>query len=645
MSYSYKPPAYYASRQPTGRGSSYADVYSNRTAQQREQNRIEAEAEAKRAAERERLRNARIAKEQAEERKRLAEEERKRKEAEKKAYDAKILSEAKKIAPDYRESYDAGNPSTFTEAKQAADETYMQYWYDKANNISKNWTQKDYDLILNPQYENVKVVTDSRRGTTKTEKRRKLPENYNKYKEYQERIKEGVLDFSTEETHKRLIKPPSKRGYGKHQYWIDENNPLRQAVEAQADVMKDFLDDAGIPIVQKYEDLEGFKRPDPMRGEGIYLNTGTAAHIDWDSSLKRMQSYRDVGGEEGGFGTYSTAFIRPDPDYGSIGKALTAVGTLTGNPIMRNIGVVAQGGDLEDIAKSYIAGQVTAPIVETTFASLGVDADLLGVDPDAFSDSMMDVQTTMLEGGSGSDALLKELGGDAIKQLGNSLDIDIDLPESEFLSKIEDVIKPVVDVVKEGGRILDDTLLQPTKEIVQGITEPVVDIIDEGLDYFGETVVDPALRAGSDVLSEVEDIAKAGGRAVDETLLQPVKRGLEPVIDVAQEGIDVLQQAGRGFDETVLQPVKEGLQAATEPVVDVIDEIIDAVDSPLGDVLQAGGDLIGGMLSGGQQDYQQRSISQTPVENIFDKELFKFDTEIKSTQEMLSPMMNLRRYG
>ena len=33
------------------------------------------------------------------------------------------------------------------------------------------------------------------------------------------------------------------------QEWIDEDNPLRQAVEAQADVMKDFLDAEGISIV------------------------------------------------------------------------------------------------------------------------------------------------------------------------------------------------------------------------------------------------------------------------------------------------------------------------------------------------------------------------------------------------------------
>ncbi len=45
----------------------------------------------------------------------------------------------------------------------------------------------------------------------------------------------------------------------------------------------------------------------------------------------------------------------------------------------------------------------------------------------------------------------------------------------------------------------------------------------------------------------------------------------------------------------------------------------------------------GGMMAGVRQPSQ--------VEQVFDKDLFKFDTEIRSKQEMLSPMMNLRRYG
>ena len=41
----------------------------------------------------------------------------------------------------------------------------------------------------------------------------------------------------------------------------------------------------------------------------------------------------------------------------------------------------------------------------------------------------------------------------------------------------------------------------------------------------------------------------------------------------------------------------------------------------------------------------QPQETPTNTEQLFDKELFKFDTEIKSTQELLSPMMNLRKYG
>ena len=107
----------------------------------------------------------------------------------------------------------------------------------------------------------------------------------------------------------RLIKPPVAKGgtiYGKYQEWIDESDPLRQAVEAQADVMKDYLDKEGISIVQEFED----GNPANIYGEGVYLNTGTAAHIDWDSDLKRMQRYMTVPDSE--LGTYSQVFYRPE---------------------------------------------------------------------------------------------------------------------------------------------------------------------------------------------------------------------------------------------------------------------------------------------------------------------------------------------
>jgi hypothetical protein len=489
-------------------------------------------------------------------------------------------------------------PTTFEEAKALADQTYINFWEDKSNVVTKNWTQKDYDLITNAQYENVKVVTDSRRGSTKTKKRRKLPEGYDEYREYQDRINAGPLDFSSEETHKMLINPPSRRGYGKRQSWISEDDPLRQAVEAQADVMKDFLDDAGVPIVQKYEDLDGFKRPDSFRGEGVYLNTGTAAHIDWDAGLKRMQRYQASPDAE--LGTYSNVFVRPDPE--GIAGPLAFVGAITGNPWLTAASSIAAGGDIKDAikagVKSYALNQVTAPVLEETFATLGIDADLLGIDPETFSDSMMEVQTTMLEGGSGTDALI-----------------------GQFTKPLAD---KVVDTAKE---VLPDVAGIDIDFDTPDIIKDIGDFALAGIEAVGD-FVEP-------VAKEVVDVGQAAVDVVQEVT--------QPISDVLSEGEDIVKEVGSVFDDAVLQPVKEGVQAVTEPVVDVVDSFIDAVDSPLGALLETGGDLLGGMLGGGQG--QQQRTASTPTEGLFDKELFKFDTEIKSTQEMLSPMMNLRKYG
>jgi hypothetical protein len=53
--------------------------------------------------------------------------------------------------------------------------------------------------------------------------------------------------------------------------------------------------------------------------------------------------------------------------------------------------------------------------------------------------------------------------------------------------------------------------------------------------------------------------------------------------------------------------------------------------------------VIGGM--GGTGGMMSASRQPTQVEGLFDKELFKFGKEIKSTQEILSPMNRKRRYG
>ena len=405
-------------------------------------------------------------------------------------------------------------PKTFAEAKALADQTYIATLQEQQSGLSE---------------------TD--------------PE----YAELQSLIEKGPLDFTSEETYDLLIRTPTVKGGmlpTKRQYWIDEDKPLRQAVEAQAEVMQNYLDEAGIPIVQKYEDIEGFNRPDSFRGEGFYLNTGTGAHIDWSSSLKRGQDYRSTPDSE--LGTYSQVFVRPDPSN-PVDAIIAPIVSLAA-PQLAPLLTAARGGDLKDIFKSVAIGELTGAVggdlLENTLANLGVDADLFGLDAETFTEGLGNVQETMLEGGSGKEALLKEFGSEALEAVG------VDLPEFELPET------GVIGDIRELGRTLDDVLLQPVKEGVEAVTAPI------------------------------EDLST---------------------------------------------PLKEAVETVGEPIVDLVDEVIDVVDSPLGNLLEGTLGGTGGMMAGTRKP--------TQVEGIFDKELFKFDTEIKSTQEMLSPMMNLRRYG
>lgn len=635
-----------------------------------------------------------------ERKKRLAEIEAKRKREEerlarieraKEEKKAKTMFAAKGIAPDYRREYDAGDPQTFRDAKKAADETYMQFWYDKANAITDKWTDDDYISLVEPRYK--KVVVNNR-GTVKD--KRVYPEGYDEFLAIKERINYGVLDFTSKEDHLKLINPPTNRGYGKRQSWISKNNPLRQAVEAQSAVMKEWLDEAGIDIVIPYSELDGFKRPDPMRGEGIYLNTGTGAHIDWDSGLKRMQHYQTVS-DDGGFGEYSTAFIRPDPDFGAIGKVLSVVGTLTGNPIMRNIGIVAQGGDWKDIAKGYLAGKVTAPILEETFATLGVDADLLGIDPDTFSESMMEVQKEMIEGGSGTDALIGEFTEPVVDKIVDTAkdilpDVDIDFETPALIKDVGDVIvtlaesgaetledvvkpiidvaqtvtEPVVDVVKEVAPVVEDVVIDPVKDVVQAVTEPVVETVKEVAPVVEDVIIDPIKEVAPVVEDIVIDPIKQGVEATVDTLAEigePVIDTIDDVIDTfGSEVVDPTLQAIEETGEKIIDPIDDAIDAFGSEVVDPLlqtgSDILSDAEDVVSDVLSEGEDLLkeGGrwlddfinwesLLAGGAGGAGSTPRVSTPTESLFGKELFKFDTEIKSTSELLSPMMNLRKYG
>ncbi len=609
-----------------------------------------------------------------------------------------LVAKGKELVGSYRDQYsteqlfELGAVNSFEIAKVVADETYKQYWYDKANDIIGNFTNEDYKLIAEPQYEEVEKT-----GRGPREQKRVLPKGYEELLKAQEYIEKGPLDFSSEETHKMLIKPPTTRtGYGKYQYWIDEEDPLRQAVEAQADVMTKYLDNEGISIVKDFED----GNPNNIYGEGVYLNTGTAAHIDWDSELKRMQSYQSTPDAE--LGSYSQVFYRPEKssilDHWMVD--IIAAGTGTSDLL-----AAGRGGDIGDILEGAIIGSVAPDFLETGLGKLGIDADLFGIDPNTFSDSLNEVQTDMIKGKSGTESLLKEFGGAVTENLagvigdaaGGVLGGAVDLLDDTFdyigdtalVGAIEaggkalggaiesgaDIVgeagQGVIDLGKDIGEAVVDTtddlidtfgkeVVDPALQEGKKIAEAVVDKADEALDYLGEEYVDPALQQGKEIGQDIIDKGKDIGEGIVDTVDNVVDKFGEEAVDPALAkakdlGQDLIDK-GKDAGEFVVDTVDDALDYLGEEYVDPALQALKDIELPEGpdfefpkididlpsidiDVPELSFDpkLLAGLMPTPQQP--------TQVEGLFDKELFKFDTEIKSTQEMLSPLMNLRRYG
>lgn len=609
----------------------------------------------------------------------------------KKRKEAFLINKGKELVGSYRDQYstehlfELGAVNSFEIAKVVADETYKQYWYDKANNIIGNFTDEDYKLIAEPQYETYRVGKGG--GVERT--RQVLPEGYEELLKAQEYIEKGPLDFSSEETHKMLIKPPkSKGGYEKHQEWVDESNPLRQAVEAQANVMTKYLDREGISITKNFED----GNPDNVYGEGVYLNTGTAAHIDWDSDLKRMQRYMTAPDSE--VGTYSQVFYRPEASSILDHWMVDIMAAITGT---KDLLAVGRGGDLDDLLEANLIANVAPDFLESGLNQLGIDADLFGIDPDTFSDSLNEVQTDMIKGKSGTDALVKEFGGAVVKNVGETVGDIAGGALGSVVDLADDVVDAIGDTalvgaIEEGGKYLLDKG-QDVIDVGKNIGEAVVDTADDLIDTFGEEVVDPALKEGKKVAEAVVDKADDAIDAFGEKVVDPA---LQQGKEIGQDFIDKGKEIGEGIVDTVDNVVDKFGEEAVDPVLakakdlgqDLIDKgkdagefVVDTVDDALDylgeeyidPALQALKDIElpeGPDLDFPDIDFPDLNLPDldidlpelsfdpkllaglmpqeqqpTEVEDLFDKELFKFDTEIKSTQEMLSPFMNLRRYG
>ena len=465
-----------------------------------------------------------------------------------KEYDKRVTY-GQTIAGVMGEDYDYTS-SSFTEAKQKADQVYMQ---SLANDLNK----------------------------AESEEERKRIQSY---------IDRGALVFDNE-TLKEVRDANLNKGYSKYKF-------LRTALNAQAMVMGDFLQRNDIPVSQRvdisYEDQQAAGRTNVQ-----YLNTGTLAHLlpessadanagmysvnfEYDKQPLEMGSARSGDGELGTYSMYTAIpqvtahdnkpWLNPfqsvmdvlsvvypplapvfqgvsnlaetedldealktagkiyvggelikgvnselETALGDSGINLDALPEPVKNVTVNTIGGVLTGQDGDEAFKNAVKGELTdVAIDEFDFDEDAFVADIkdkLGLDPDyelpEFAQNIVnDTADAWVSGDSASDAFVSSVESEARDYAGGVVegviktgaDVIADaLPEFDTPEPIE----AIGDALVAGGEVVGD-LLQAPLDLVGDTFEPIVDAVDKGLDYIGEEYVDPALDAISDALPEGE---------------------------------------------------------------------------------------------------------------------------------------------
>jgi len=473
--------------------------------------------------------------------------------------------------------------TNLTEAKQHADEVYMEV------------LQNDYDE--NP--------TD----------------------ELAQAIEQGPLDFD---------KAEDVELYNS----LSEDSIQRQAFDAQGVVVEDYLNRTQGDAFdsESLEQGQTFSWGWGNKAGTTLLNTGTIVGAP------------DVTNDNvtfGEFGTHGSYSYDDAPEPNDLTKAVnTTLDVLSIvypalAPVIQGVKTTVNTGDIEEGfktgVKTFAVKEIGSELntgVKETFADLDIDLSNL---PEPVQQVLVETTGGVLSGQSGEEALTAAFKN----QLTDVVVDDLNLDEDQLVADIKDTL----------GLDPDFELPAPVQNIVNNTTDAWVagdsasDAFDSSIksgvkDYVGdvaEDVVKVGAGAIADVLPDIDidfetpQIIKDVGNVAVDVLRPPLEfvgETFEPVIEAGEQ---VLSTA-----EDVLEPVKEVVETLGEPVVDAVDKVIDAVDSPLGDLLEGALSGTGGMMSGARKPSQ--------VEGLFDKELFKFDTEIKSTQRMLSPT-NTRRYG
>ena len=217
----------------------------------------------------------------------------------------------------------------------------------------------------------------------------------------------------------------------------------------------------------------------------------------------------------------------------------------------------------------------------------------VGVQTDDLASGLNTAIAKVVGGASLEDAL--EAGAIDYVRAGGSLP-DV-IPEF-----IKEAGKGLEDVARAVGSVIDDSFLQPAKDLFKGDVD----------------------------FSSIEDAIRTVGSGIDDI----TELAYKPVVDAAPVIEDAVRQVGSTIDD-VLEPVYK-------PIVDaapVIEDVARAVGPSIEDMLKAILGGVGGMLT--TQQTQQPAATRT-TDSLFGDELFKFKTQVGADMPELVKLQ--RRY-
>jgi len=367
---------------------------------------------------------------------------------------------------------------------------------------------------------------------------------------------------------------------------VGDNKFALEAATAQAFVMNDFLHRNDINSAVRYTKSEA------IPSNTVFLNTGTLAHgigVDLSGSnpksvlnetlLKRIKESDNW--VQGEFGKYSSyAFVEPEGEW------------------------------YDDLLKFAL------PILN--FAAPTVGKIVTGIVQLSTMDDLGDFFESAAKG-----YLVGQIAPDFLETNLSGIGIDADTlgVTDETFSRIA---KNTQDNLLDGDNIQDS---------LTGA------FLEEGGDFLKENI----LPAAEDTLKDIGGGAYEVVAEILETPKELLEETFEPILTAIgdSEIVETIEETGKEIYE------------ATSPVLSEAEDIVKDVGRELDDVVDFGGIAKDAILSNfGVGGTNVRNIASTSgmlgggfsqIENLFDKELFKFDEDIKSTQEMLSPIMNRRK--